>query len=351
MMKAYVVLLFLLFGIVAAQASCPTSANILAPWYCSQINQAAVQTWTEWEPIAVAVVLASFMLAAIIFAIGVAINNSGMKNFGISEIYEAVATMIIVAMFSLIVAELFGILPSAIAGPIDPYNATLNYIAHNINETSTLVKALYNTYMVASYYSSIGLTFILGSDATGTSEVINTNMLYTPLINIFLLLPIDAIISIILDGLLLLYVEFYLIVFAMYASIPVFFIPGIILRAIYPTRSVGGMLMAMGIGFYLIMPTLFGVAYYATTGSLAPLYSQTQAIEANSQGTGAITNAISPTSPLVLDLKGIQEGMGTYWMAVLFFPALIIAVTYESIMIIGNFIGGFSRKSKLLRAV
>ena len=350
-MKVSIIALFLLIGLVFGQVtSCPASASALAPWYCSQINQAVYQTWAEWEPIAVAAALVSFMVAMIIFVIGTATSNNRIKSFGMGEIYEAIATIIIVAAFSFIAAELFGVLPSAVAGPIDPYNGALTYLAKNINETATLVKALFGTYVIASYYASISLDYVLAGESV--SIVKNVYMVYAAAVSIFFLLPVDSIISIILEGLLLLYVEFYLVLFAMYASIPIFFIPGIILRAILPTRNVGGMLMAIGIGFYLIMPTLFAVAYYFTTsGALASLYSQTQAIEANSQGTGVITNAISPTSPLVLDLKGIETGMGAYWMAVLFFPSLIIAITYESIMIIGEFIGGFSKKSGLLRAV
>ncbi|MGC8629355.1 MAG: hypothetical protein ACP5T4_04080, partial [Candidatus Micrarchaeia archaeon] len=244
-------------------------------------------------------------------------------------------------------AVMLGILPAFATGNIDPYTTALTYLGKNINATIELEKSLYNTYLIDSYYSSISLTITAG----GLENFVVPPIWAFP-IEIYYLMPINAVTSMILEALLLLYTEFYAILFFMYVSIPVFLIPGIILRALFPTRSVGGMMMAIAIGFYFIMPVLFSIAFYFTSTSvLATINTETQEIVSNSQGTGIEQNAISPTSPLVTAVQGIGSTMGTYWIGLLFYPALIIAITYESIMVMADFIGGFAKTSGLLRAI
>ena len=316
-----VIFAFILLGSVHASSSTPTFTecekggiiNISAPWYCNEINQAAASV------------------------------------FGMGEIYEATATLLIVIAFLFLAGTLFGIIPSMAVGNIDPYTTALQYISKNVNETMFLEKVMFNGYLVDSFYTSINLQLTVGGYVLPNFIV----PVFASLINIFFIAPIKVLSGLVLDALFLLYTEFYAIIFFMYASIPVFLIPGIILRAIFPTRSVGGMMIAIAIGFYFVMPLLFAVAFYFTSNSaLASVYSAAQALAANSQGTGVELNAISPTSPLVLDIKNIQSGMGAYWMSILFYPALIIAVVYESIVIIAQFIGGATKaSSKMLRAV
>jgi len=321
--------------------------STLAPWYCSQINEAAAEIWYEWEPIAAVTALAALILAIIIFVIGAAIKNEKIRNFGLGEIYEAIATIIIVVLFLYLSATMFGILPSITTGNIDPYSTALTYISHEIGQTMYLERVMFSSYLVDSYYASIKLKVNIGDlSLPPVTEVLSRA------INLLFLLPINAISSMILDGLFLLYMEFYAILFFMYASIPVFLIPGIILRALFPTRSAGGMMIAIAIGFYFIMPTLFAVAFYFTsTSAMSTLYTEAETIAQYSQGTGVETNAASPTSPLVLAIKGIQQGMGPFWLSLLFYPALIIAITYQSINIIAEFIGGFAKTTGRLRAV
>ncbi|MGC8628673.1 MAG: hypothetical protein ACP5T4_00475 [Candidatus Micrarchaeia archaeon] len=339
----------------SSSASAPTlqqceSSGIVettAPWYCNQINQAAARIWTKWEPIAVAAAFAAFLVAFIIFVIGVAIKNETVRNFGLGEIYEAVASLIIVVIFLFLSATLFGIIPSMATGNIDPYTTALTYVANTINATAGLEKVLFNSYMVDAFYANTFLAIIVGS------EMRYANYLpWAYLIVVYYLLPLDVLAPVLLEALLLLYTEFYAILFFMYASIPIFLIPGIILRAIFPTRSIGGMMMAIAISFYLIMPLLFSIAFYFTNSTaLSLLYNSAEEVSKYSAGSGVELNAISPTSPLVLTIQGIEQGMGAYWMSLLFYPSLIIAIVYESIVIIADFIGGFAKTSALLRGV
>ncbi|MEM0148974.1 MAG: hypothetical protein QW346_01780, partial [Candidatus Micrarchaeaceae archaeon] len=173
--------------------------------------------------------------------------------------------------------------------------------------------------------------------------------LYSGVIEVLYVLPSYSIDLLLMDGILVLETEFHLILLFMYAAIPVFLIPGIILRAIFPTRSLGGMMIALAIGFYMIMPILFAIAYVFTSQSvLQTMQSEAAAINAYGSGTGSQSNAVSPTSPLVLELGDIQSSMGAFWLSVLFYPALIIAMTYAMVTQIANFIGGFAKNSNKL---
>ncbi|MEM4064160.1 MAG: hypothetical protein QXR16_01675 [Candidatus Micrarchaeaceae archaeon] len=331
-------------------ASCPTTVNALAPWYCSQINQAVYKAWAPWLPIALIVILVSFMIGVMIFMAGIIANNERIRSFGIGEIYEAIATAIIVIMFMLIAAVMFGLIPSFAVGPIDPYNTSLTYINRTINVTEAVFKSLYDSNMLASYYASISISIAVeGQNVASTlSSIISP--LYSGVIEVLYVLPSYSIDLLLMDGILVLETEFHLILLFMYAAIPVFLIPGIILRAIFPTRSLGGMMIALAIGFYMIMPILFAIAYVFTSQSvLQTMQSEAAAINAYGSGTGSQSNAVSPTSPLVLELGDIQSSMGAFWLSVLFYPALIIAMTYAMVTQIANFIGGFAQKSgKLL---
>ncbi|MGC8586925.1 MAG: hypothetical protein ACP5K9_01390, partial [Candidatus Micrarchaeia archaeon] len=318
----------------------PPIVNNLAPWYCSQINQAVYNAWHPWIPIATLAILVSFFIGVLIFMSGLILNSEKVRTYGIGEIYEALATAIIVIMFMLIAAVMMGLIPGFVVGPIDPYNTSLVYINNTISSAENLFTALFNTNMAASFYASFGIdisSVVYASLITGV---------FSQAILILYVLPAQAIGAVLVQGLLVLHIEFYLILFFMYASIPVFLIPGIIFRALLPTRALGGMLIAISIGFYLIMPLLFSIAYFFTnTTVLSSLNQETAAINAYGGGANSQANAVSPTSPLVETLGNIQSSMGAFWLSVLFYPALITAATYMAVITIAEFIGGFAHKT------
>ncbi|MEM3205024.1 MAG: hypothetical protein QW458_02130 [Candidatus Micrarchaeaceae archaeon] len=333
-------------------ASCPTTVNALAPWYCSQINQAVYEAWKPWLPIALIVILVSFMIGVMIFIAGIIANNEKIRNFGVGEIYEALATAIIVILFMFIAAVMFGLIPSFAVGSIDPYNTSLVYINRTINVTEMVFASLYNTNIVASYYASIAISIQAAGYSTASFLSSVLSPLYSAVVETLYVIPSYAIDSLLMDGLLVLETEFHMILLFMYAAIPVFLIPGIILRAILPTRSLGGMMIALAIGFYMIMPILFAIVYAFTSHSvLQTMQSEAAAINAYGSGTGSQSNAVSPTSPLVLELGNIQSSMGAFWLSVLFYPALIIAMTYAMVTQLASFIGGFAQKSSRLLAL
>jgi hypothetical protein len=123
------------------------------------------------------------------------------------------------------------------------------------------------------------------------------------------------------------------------AAIPAFLIPGVILRAIFPTRALGGVMIALAIGFYLVMPTLFAVAFYFTAPS-AMLSIQAATAQITRFGASPAAQAISPQSPLVVQLNNVNASLSGFWLLILFYPSLIIAMTYTVIQELSRLIGG-----------
>jgi hypothetical protein len=346
--SAFAALLVLLAGTSWAQGTtqCASegTANVLAPWYCSQVNQAVAGTWEAWAPLAFITITLAFLIAATIFMAGAAMRNDKVRNFGVGEMYEAAATALIAILFLTLAAVLFGIVPAFVTGPINPYDTALRYISNTAGSTQLVVRNLYDILIISLYYTTVNLS--VSSFGFGSS-IFNA---LAPAIALLFALPAEAVGKLLVDGLMALSMEFYLLEFFMYLAIPVFLVPGIILRAIFPLRGLGGMLIAVAISFYLVLPLLFSVAYYFTnTGVIGALDASAAALSVHGAGTLAETNAASPTAPLVTDVKGLESGMGAYFLAVIVYPGLILALTYVAMTQIAEFIGGVSKMSGKMR--
>ncbi|MGC8479250.1 MAG: hypothetical protein ACP5M9_01090 [Candidatus Micrarchaeia archaeon] len=331
------------------QQYCSTPSGIVqqnAPWYCSEINQAMISYWDKWAPIALLALFVSFDSALLIYLLSVILSDEKIKNFAMSEFYEAIATGLIVIGFLSLAATIIGLGPSLIINT-NPYTTSLSYISNTITTTQGTVSQLFNIAAKDSIYTSTKLEIC--ASAFCFSNIIGV---FSFSINYLFVIPSLTLITYLNDGLTLLYGEFYIILLFMYAAIPVFLIPGIILRAILPTRSVGGLMIAMAIGFYVIMPTLFSVAFYFTNTSLLnDLNYATNYLAANSAGGNAQINAASQNSPLVVELNLLEQGMGTFWLSVLFYPILIFGLTYAIIIQLANFIGGATQTSSRLKII
>ncbi|MDE1860428.1 MAG: hypothetical protein KGH72_01795 [Candidatus Micrarchaeota archaeon] len=320
--------------------------EVVAPWYCSHINLAVAANWSAWEPVAIASITVSFLIAVIIFMSGIAFKNERLRTYGVAEMYEALATALIVLMFLFIAAIMFGLLPGLTAGSLDPFDASLTYMAHTLNATSNLATSLFITTSTAKYYASFSLS------TCTPLECENALGIFTAVMDYIFFYPGFGIMVFLFDGLFSVYVQYYLVLFMLYAAIPAFLIPGVIFRAFIPTRHVGGMLMAIAIGFYFIMPILFSIAYYFTSPVSSTLAASTAVINRYNGNTQQIvTDAINPGSPLVSQLTNVQTTFGTFWLSILFFPTLIVALTYAFIIQIAEFIGGMARTSSRLRSL
>jgi hypothetical protein len=292
----------------------------------------------------------AFLIAGGIFMVGAGIKDNRIRNFGIGELYEAVASAIMVALFVYLSAVIFGLIPGIFVGAINPYALSLHLITTTINSAENVYTGLFHVYDYDMYLTtlSVNVGSPLYPQFSITNDVIDLSLL--PL-TIYFIEPTYIVSGFIYDGIMALYAEYYLIVFFAVAAIPVFLIPGIILRVLLPTRALGGILIALAAGFYFVMPLLFAVAFYFTAPHMATQLNNAAALlNRYGAGKGAYNNAITPTSPIVTELSGIESSLNSFWLLILFYPALISAVTYAFVVQLASFIGGTARMSSRARA-
>ncbi|MDE1865514.1 MAG: hypothetical protein KGH94_02655 [Candidatus Micrarchaeota archaeon] len=332
-------------GLLSAQVA--NTINNKYPWYCPISNQVTNQ-WSKWLPVMLVVTMISFLLASLIFMVGVALGSGKIRNYGAAELYEAAATAIIVVAFVYICAVVFGFGPGALVGDINPYATAFNLMGSTLGSAQGMYTSLYKTYVPLSELTTVSIqvggpeagilrTSFASAAATAVSSNIFLNV-FSFVIQVLFLNPAAALSKLLVEGMAVLYGEYYLLVFFSVAAIPVFLIPGVIFRALLPTRGLGGVMIALAIGFYLVMPSLFAAVYYFTAQGLI---TNVNVANAQLQATTVTGSSItSQQSPLVQELTAAQGSLSGFWMLVLFYPILIIAFTYSFVVQISKIIGG-----------
>lgn len=311
-----------------------------APWYCP-INQQIYDSWINDLPIAGAALTLAFAIAALIYLIGVLIKSDKVRNFGVGELYEATASAIIVIIFLYVCAVVFGLVPSNVVGTINPYPVAFNLMLSTIYQAETVYNSIYQVFLYTSLTYQVGIEVDLPNPLfqyIGQAASVGFKI-WNVLADIFVLEPSRQLASFITDGILAIYAQYYLLEFFAVAAIPCFLVPGVIFRAILPTRSLGGILIALSIGFYLVMPSLFAVAYYLTAPSVLQQLSTSSQVLNRFGGNGVSIGELSSGSPLVTQLTSIQSAITNFWLLMIFYPLLIIAVTYAFVVELARFLG------------
>ena len=333
-------------GCALLPASVQSTIETQTPWYCP-INQQMYLNWQSDLPIALVAVLISFAVASIIFMVGAATKNDKIRNFGVGELYEAIASTIIVGLFLYVSAVMFGLLPSIFVGPINPFATSFHFILVAIYSAQQLFASLYHVVMLDSYYSSINVAVTFPITGTALPNILK--MVSTPL-TIFIIEPAEVLSALISDGMVALYAEYYLLLVFAVAAMPVFLAPGVVLRAIFPTRALGSMLIALAFAFYFVVPALFSVAFYFTIPTMFRDISQvTTQISGFSNGASSIYNSISASSPIVLQLSNVESAMNGLWLMMLFYPFLIIGIAYAFAVEVARFLSGSAQMTGRLR--
>jgi hypothetical protein len=291
----------------------------------------------------------SVTVASLIFMIGAAFKIKTLRDFGAAEFYEAFASVLIVVFFLFVSAVIFGLTPSLLVGTINPYVTSLHLITATISSADYVLQNMFQVYIVAQFIQSIVISITtLGSNPA--SAVPGALLGYTQICIAFLYsTPVSVLFNFILDGVYGLYLEYYLIVFFAIAAIPAFLVPGVLFRIILPTRPLGGILIAMAIGFYLVMPTLFAVAFYLTAPQLNnQLIMAAHYLSLFDIGSAFLSGCHLSTL-LTSTTQNLQASITSFWLLVLFYPVLIISITYAFITQFAAIVGGLPYSMKRLR--
>ena len=108
-------------------------------------------------------------------------------------------------------------------------------------------------------------------------------------------------------------------------------------------------MIALALGFYFVMPIMFSVAYYFTAPQLMSQLSA-ESLLLNRFNTSSVQlSSINPSNPAIGVLSEINTSMQSFWLLILFYPALIISVTYAFVVQVANFIGGAAQMGGRIR--
>jgi len=346
----------------------PSAQTVNIPSGACSVPTAATQAqlqniWNGEIPLAFIAVSMAFLIAAIIFMVGAAFKNDRIRNFGIGEIYEAIVTAAIVISFITVAALLFQTLPLAginavfsQGGPTQsstqvtsPYVTATNGICNLAGNLETIYDtalngASGNGYSIAGdltgiFFPCLGNALSVGGYMNlqcllGYSLSINigdeitvepldiVNVALVPFLYATYVVPEQVVAGLTTDTLYLLWAEYYLMLCFEIMG-PMFIAAGTVFRALLPTRALGGMLISVGVGFFIVMPVLLSIVFSIPT---------------------------PPISPNGVPLGSISGSLNTLWVEIVIYPALAIALTYTFIMQLAAFIGATASMGGRLRA-
>ncbi|VVC03430.1 Uncharacterised protein [Candidatus Burarchaeum australiense] len=219
-----------------------------------------------WQAAAILAVMASFFIVAIGWMVASAFNHAGLKRWIRSEIYQVLANAYLVIGLMVIVGVFLGAV-SSVTIEIATASGNLNYVdpvshvnygtVNNpfvlaelfLDENIQCLRAWFlNVYLADSFiepmeHANIG---VAGMDAVSASTVLSpiTGALYFSAHNSSFLLIIN-------------YFQRHLFIFIYQTMFTIFLPIGIILRTLPVTRGLGGFIIALAIGLYVVYPVSF----------------------------------------------------------------------------------------------
>ena len=215
--------------------------------------------WDEWQAIGTAVVSLMFVLAGLVYGIGVGFNLPKVKAWARNEFYQTVASAIIFGSIVTLEMLINGVIASIVGPPCDVsffdiFSLTYKYCAIDIAQAFYLDVALSLTSLMSTLMSI--------SVAIGT--LLNANFMLKPFqVGISLapasfLFPISDLLGIMMTavsaGAAFLWVQIYLLKFlkTLIALLPI----GIAMRAFPFTRGAGAAIIALICGLHILYPLL-----------------------------------------------------------------------------------------------
>ncbi len=370
------------------------------------IQNEICNTWNGMLPIAVIAVLLSFTIAAIIFMVGTASKNERIRSFGVGELYEALATAIIVGSALLIAGLLVQTIPvtllglfspgSSVPATTDPYVLSTSAILYTINT----IQIEYDCVLYGNGGSSIGqapppppplgtgsqpsgppcpyvsgstpaLINPVGGAVTGSTNFVFLSAYTTWAVqisagsgyissNIF-----TAIVQFALGNVLPIYRTFIYADLQLPETVVLAFLNDglFVLWALYYLilffSFVGPVFVTLGIIFRAFLPTraLGGILISTGIGFfvVAPvLFALLYSPSVNPYPTTLSYNAcggVNVFPSFICSTFGpIASVLSPLWLQAIFYPILITALTYTFVTQVANFVGASAQMGGRLRA-
>lgn len=289
--------------------------------------------------IVVYVISIMIAISGISLAIGYAINDKRFKEFGKSELYQSIFNGILVGglillfssggvvsnlIYSLTIVNGTGMSCSSFLAGNPAICLAYNYLAGTDSYTFAGVQhqsiLTMSTTMLTSLFS---LDAILGVIAAFKINLfiitISFNYVIVPIIN-----EIQYIIKILSTIAIGAVVQASVLVFVAAGTLSLILPTGLILRAFYPTRKLGGFLIALGIGLYVVLPlsyvfNILLVNSYASNLS-SPNIEEVSVAASNAEGSlfsVSSTNSSSVASSISNRLSGLVSSVSNAFSSII----------------------------------
>jgi hypothetical protein len=196
--------------------------------------------------IAALVVTASIVLAGILIGVGRAFSYKRIENFGIDELIQSVINAAIIGAFAAIIELVNSVSSSVIEGVCGEGPTVIEQLACIMETTKVEVFSLFQELIrltnTIGYYQSLTLDFNVlvvqpFTNLSALSAIFSIQLLLLQLIMVFVDLNVQILNFIGQNALLLLF--------------PI----GLVFRTFFATRRVGGFLIGLAIGAYLLYPS------------------------------------------------------------------------------------------------
>jgi hypothetical protein len=287
-------------------------------------------------------------IGGIVFGIGYAVNNRRLKDFGFDEIFQSVLNGMILGVLILAFGQ-NGLIANSINGIVS--GANVSATCQNSMSYDYAACFAYNYLVGTSPISIQGHKYSsLMTDATvlltptvlayaGVAAIggLNINMLVASVNMNYILSPIISelgfIIRLLVTAIAGIYVQASLLSVATAIAIPLLIPVGIVLRTFYPTRKLGGALMAIGIGLFAVFPLTYLLDAQITASFSYHIANQ------------------SSTAPFVLDAEGISGSLISSGNSSTVHSGLISTITSYASSILNSFyhwVGGLVDSVSLL---
>ena len=370
----------LLLAMVAVLVLGTVNAQYLGGTFCSNLyssngptgepsaisNLRVTSTYTSILDISLLIVLMVLMVLGIVYALGVAFKFDKFVTFVKTEYIESFANLAIIAFISLGIAGLDGIVFGMVqlASAAIPSSVGTATTANNLNG---IYVSICNNYVndvtdqVLNVMYAQGFSFILSGFQSVSLELMPNGfgIILHPYSGLGIIIASLGVYTSFSASLGALEVGVIFFLSFIYFLFPLFMFAGILFRSFPWTRALGGSMIALFIGFYIIFPAIL---YAFTTVNLSSLFSSNSAISgiySEAAGSNGLDTFVSVVAAVLGTTVGdVSILFAVYGSSISFamlqVVGIIIAfmIAFDSVEAFGKLLGAPStRGSGILRKI
>ncbi len=204
--------------------------------------------WADWKVLAVAVVTASLILSGIFIGIGRAFNNRRLERFGIEESIQSIINSALLGAIVVIETSIStigsGFFIEKKCGEGEVAAEWVGCIVKNLADAVfAMLQESIKILTTIGYYQELTLNF----NVFAIKPLVNLSAISSMLTTQINLAQI---------AIILLNLNLQILNFIVQSGFPLLFAAGLIFRAFFATRKLGGFLIALSLGLFIFYPII-----------------------------------------------------------------------------------------------